>query len=153
MQAQQEVQLAGAARNSPLQVPLTVEEPQAIHASSSAASHGNANGLMQEAADAVQQVPHVDASNNAYHDITTVTHLHPCQYQSVFRRVRDTQGRVKMMPHSAVCGCTIVSVFSVRPLQSVFHCMPSSAGWSHSRECQVAVQSHVTYLFQFVFIL
>lgn len=59
MQAQQEVQLAGAARNSPLQVPLTVEEPQATQASSNPASHGNANGLMQEAAEAVQQVPHV----------------------------------------------------------------------------------------------
>jgi len=69
MQAQQEVQLAGAARNSPLQVPLTIEEPQATQASSNPASHGNANGLMQEAADAVHQVPHVDASTNANHAI------------------------------------------------------------------------------------
>ncbi len=69
MQAQQEVQLAGAARNSPLQVPSTVEEPQAIQASSNPASHGNANGLVQEAAEAVHQVPQVDASDNAYYDI------------------------------------------------------------------------------------
>jgi len=69
MQAQQEVQLAGAARNSPLQVPLAIEEPQGIQASSISASYGNANGLMQEAAEAVHQVPHVDASNNAHHDI------------------------------------------------------------------------------------
>ncbi|KAL0022404.1 hypothetical protein WJX77_008671 [Trebouxia sp. C0004] len=54
-QAQQEVQLAGAARNSPLQVPLTFEEPQAAQASSNPASHGNASGLMQEAAEAVHQ--------------------------------------------------------------------------------------------------
>jgi hypothetical protein len=77
MQAQQEVQLAGAARNSPSQLPLTIEEPQATQASSNRASHGNADGLMQEAAEAVQQVPHVNASNNAYHDIATVTLLHP----------------------------------------------------------------------------
>ena len=80
MQAQQEVQLAGAARNSPLQVPLTVEEPQATQASSNPVSHGNANGLMQEAAEAVHQVPHVNASVNAYQDIAAVTHLHPCEY-------------------------------------------------------------------------
>lgn len=69
MQAQQDVQLAGAVRNSPVQVPLAIEEPQATQASLNPTSHGNASGLMQEAAEAVQQVPHVDASANAHHDV------------------------------------------------------------------------------------
>ncbi|KAL0030919.1 hypothetical protein WJX79_001187 [Trebouxia sp. C0005] len=54
-QAQQEMQLAGAARSSPLQVPLTTEQPQAIQALPDSESNGNASGLMQEAAEAVQQ--------------------------------------------------------------------------------------------------
>ncbi len=116
MQAQQEVQLGGAARNSPLQVPLIIEEPQATEASSDPASHGNANGLMREAAEAVHQVPHVDVFTNAFCDSVIVTCLDHCGDQSVLRcegliivwtkaffNVKVGQGRVTVTLHGAVC--------------------------------------------------
>lgn len=87
MQAQQEMQLAGAARSSPLQVPLTTEQPQAIQALPDSESNGNASGLMQEAAEAVQQVPYVKAFTNAYCDIASVTHSDACVHQSVLGHV------------------------------------------------------------------
>ena len=54
---------------------------------------------------------------------------------------------MRVIPLSAVCRCTMVRVVCVGLLQSVFHCMPSSAGWSHSRAWQVAIKPLVTFQF------
>ena len=134
MQAQQEVHLAGAAGNSPLQVPLAIEEPQAIQTSSVSASYGNASSLMQEAAEAVHQVPHVHASNTAHHDIAQ-SHIFILAWTKAFLVVLVGQGWVTgdatlcrlLMHHRHCIFCPAAAI-----------CLSLLAQLSLSQACQTA---------------